>query len=554
MAGLDIKTFANLCFPPSHDLLDDSAFDPGSPQYVRPEDMMLDIQSSLFGFPRKQRGLRSLDHPSDFEKHWKDEGAPAARVNRSGGVTKEDLTGATMTLLRCSKRKAEHHPTVLPLVPAVSAYKSISAKLPVYFNDQLRPLISAADPAGFPAAIAKLRAALRGDHQPEDTLLKIAHALIPLPPALARVEPPDIPAHQGPLVMDFSGPIPVSLPICRSYIETLATLVELELKVPRVLWVRWLTAANRLYLPLFFLQRCSVASGAARAARSVLSGESAPDIPVLTAELLPRKAVLRGSPEMLNQLQPAVQEYVRARIELAAMLHLACIAENVTEPIEVIRNPTNKAKLGAHFEKYYMHNGAAPKSPKPLAMPGDPGPDRIPLEQWLSSLEANRGKMDAIAVLIGADSAVDLVDRVFGELRSDYMPLTNGFGKNAREFVAFTLGAPTKAERDPTMPDEFNLLVRNERSSAPRQVAVRPGSQLLELLVQLVTQEAQATHLTNAKLGDICDLFQKIGVDFRSEPADFDFLKEELLRQGLLESSADAAEAAGLKAAYAFRK
>jgi hypothetical protein len=81
---------------------------------------------------------------------------------------------------------------------------------------------------------------------------------------------------------------------------------------------------------------------------------------------------------------------------------------------------------------------------------------------------------------------------------------------------------------------------------------VQPGPELLTLLVQLVSHQATARYQTTAKLSDLLDLFDALGVDFRSSPDDFDTLKADLLRLGLLQSSADAAEAASLKSAYSF--
>ena len=81
---------------------------------------------------------------------------------------------------------------------------------------------------------------------------------------------------------------------------------------------------------------------------------------------------------------------------------------------------------------------------------------------------------------------------------------------------------------------------------------VQPGPQLLMLLVQLVSFQAREKYKTTAKLSDLLDLFDTLGVDFRSSPDDFESIKSELQYLGLLQSSADAAEAASLKPAYSF--
>jgi hypothetical protein len=139
---------------------------------------------------------------------------------------------------------------------------------------------------------------------------------------------------------------------------------------------------------------------------------------------------------------------------------------------------------------------------------------------------------------------------VYSHVRPDYEPLKSGFGKNAYEYVAFVLGAPRKVDRDPAFPDEFNLIYRAEGGRRARHVTVQPGPQLLGMLVQLVNYQARADSGTFAKFGDLLDLFADVGIDFRSNPDDFEGLKADLLRLGLLQSSADAAEAATLKPPY----
>jgi hypothetical protein len=170
----------------------------------------------------------------------------------------------------------------------------------------------------------------------------------------------------------------------------------------------------------------------------------------------------------------------------------------------------------------------------------------------LTWIATNHPALDALAQIIGAEDTNNLVERVYAYIRPDYEPLRSGFGKNAYEYVAFALGAPRKADRDPEFPDEFNLIYRGEGGRRSRQVMIQPGPDLLALLVQLVSHQAASRYQTTAKLSDLLDLFDSLGVDFRSSPDDFETLKLDLLRLGLLQSSADAAEAASLKPAYSF--
>lgn len=555
MPAFDLKALASLVTPPKHPLLDGSVFDPGSPQYVRPEDMMLDIQASIFGFKRKEKAAGVAD-PADFEKRWKNDGASKSKVERVGDVSPDELGTATMALVRTSRRKGEHFPAVLPLVPAISAYKNVSAKLPTYFKDQVRPLVTFGGPETYKPTMEAMCEALRARSQADDSLLQIADALVPLPNEFSALSPAPgvLTPYDNPVLMDFSSGAGKVIPICQTYRDAVSTIVEFERVLPHVLWIRWFTALNRLFLPLFFLRRCTAASFAARAMRRAIRDGSVYPTTQFSREVS-RAPVLRGSPDMLNQLQPVVQDYVRGRIELAVALQLTCLAEELKDGLDP-GNPTNHPRIRERCENYYMDAGAPPSGSllhRRLAMPGDKSAERYPLDEWLGWLGQNRRKLDNLAKFIAGTDASDLIDKAFAELRRDYMPLTNGFGKNAKEFVAFMLGAPSKVDRDAAMPDEFNLIQRSERGTRSGHIAVRPGQQLLVMLVQLVARRAELTHNTSAKLGDICDLFEAIGVDFRSEPSDFDFLKGELLRHGLLETSADAAEAASLKPAYALR-
>ena len=185
-------------------------------------------------------------------------------------------------------------------------------------------------------------------------------------------------------------------------------------------------------------------------------------------------------------------------------------------------------------------------------MPGDTGTNRLPLDMWLDWVVKNQAPLDCLARLIGGQDVPDFINKVYDYLRPDYEPLVNTFSKNKNEFVRYNLGAPLKTNRDPLMPDEFNLLYLGEKGRRSGQTKIQPGPDLLKLLVQIVSFQAQKTHKTTAKLGDLLDLFDNLGVDFRSNPNDFEIFKEQLLRIGLLHSSADAAEAASLKPLYSF--
>jgi hypothetical protein len=171
----------------------------------------------------------------------------------------------------------------------------------------------------------------------------------------------------------------------------------------------------------------------------------------------------------------------------------------------------------------------------------------------MKDLETRRPRLEALSVVLGGSSTEDVVERVYAYLRPVYEPLRSGFGKNANEFVSYTLGAPRKIDRDPEFPDEYNLLHRGEGGKRARRVSVEPGPELLALLVQLLAETAHEEQRFSARLGDLLDLLEDVGLDFRSEPVDFDSLTNELLRLGLLQSSADAAEAASLKPKFSLR-
>jgi hypothetical protein len=449
------------------------------------------------------------------------------------------------------------------MVPTLGLYKNIKPNLPNFLNDQLRPALSFADEATFPQRVTTLKERLSSGTHADDSLKQLAFALLPsagsanLQPAAHVVE-----LHKGPLLKDFTTNPTRPLPICRSLKEAIDTLIALEAHLPRILWTQWLTATLRLWLPLFFLKRCAVSKAAAQTARNALLNNTVPPPAELTATLFGTNGILRGSREWLNQLAPIIQNYVRARFELSILLELSNLHERLAAHGLDPADSAHAQRIARELAPYEVNPAAANNVPFPdpegicddgqLCMPGDPGTDRLAFDIWLTWLATNRPALDALARAIGASDVLNLVDRVYAFIRPDYEPLRSGFGKNAYEYVAFALGAPRKVDRDPEFPDEFNLIYRGEGGRRSRQIMVQPGPELLTLLVQLVSHQATARYQTTAKLSDLLDLFDALGVDFRSSPDDFDTLKADLLRLGLLQSSADAAEAASLKSAYSF--
>lgn len=565
--GFDLKSFAAQVRPsprrPSPDPFANSVFDAGSPQYVRPEDLFLDIQSRLFNLDRKSsQDLGGID-PADFKTRWLRDGTAGLTLQKAGQVTNQHLVDSAMSLLRCSQRKKERHPTLLPMVPTLGLYKNIKPNLPNFLNDQLRPALTFADEVGFGQRVTTLKCYLSTGTHPDDSLKQLATAL--LPPgagnnlqALTNVVPP----HDGPLLKDYTATPSRPLPLCQSLKEATDTLLALEALLPRILWTRWLTAALRLWLPLFFLKRCAVSAAAAQSAKGALATNIVPPPAELAATLFGVKAILRGSKEWLNQLAPIIQNYVRARFELSILLELSNLHQWLGAQGIDPANPAQENQVKRKLDDYevdpnHPNTPVLPSSTGILAtgklsMPGDTANGRLPFDLWLTWIATNHPALDALAQIIGAEDTNNLVERVYAYIRPDYEPLRSGFGKNAYEYVAFALGAPRKADRDPEFPDEFNLIYRGEGGRRSRQVMIQPGPDLLALLVQLVSHQAASRYQTTAKLSDLLDLFDSLGVDFRSSPDDFETLKLDLLRLGLLQSSADAAEAASLKPAYSF--
>lgn len=574
--AFDVKSFATQVRPspgkPSPKPFANSVFDAGSPQYVRPEDLFLDIQAQLFGLGRKDaKNINGID-PSNFRERWLKDAVGLPSVRRVGNVEDKHLVNAAMSLLRCPHVKKQKSPTLLPAVAALGFYKNIAPNLPNSWHDQLRPALSFADEVRFAERIGTLKDRLCNGMQADDSLKQLAVALLP-PSGGSKslaANAGQVQLHDGPLLKDFAENPSRPLSVCRSLVEALDTLIVLEATVPRVLWTRWLVATLRLWLPLFFLKRCTVTSQAAGAMKSVLRGRIVPNAQTLTAELISSGRILRGGREWLNQLAPIVQNYIRGRFEISIVLELA----NLSERLRLYPgnfDPANAAHLDRVRQELDLYEVDARRSRftsfrapvgildnVSLSMPGDVGILQVgsmrkyPFEEWLTWLAANRGRLDALAKIIGANDAIDLVERVYGGIRPDYEPLKKGFGKNMREYVGFTLGAPIKRDRDPEFPDELNLIYRGEGGRRARQISVQPGPQLLVLLVQLVSYQARAKYRAAAKLSDLLDLFDTLGVDFRSNPNDFESLKAELLYLGLLQSSADAAEAASLNPAYNF--
>jgi hypothetical protein len=569
--GFDLKSFAAQVRwgivhrrPPRPESFDNSVFDAGSPQYVRPEDLFLDIQARIFNLSRfSKQNLGGFD-PSDFRNRWLKEAPSRLSLQKVGDVTNEQLVDSVMSLLRCSKRRKERYPTLLPMVPELGFYKNINPNLPNFLNDQLRPALSFADEGGFAQRLVALKERLRNGSQGDDSMSHLAAALLPLPSPSDRIGAAEneIVPHDGPLLKNYTLAPSEPLPICATLKDAIDSLIDLESLLPRLLWTQWLAAALRLWLPLFFLKRCAVTTAAAQAAKSALASSSVTTAKALTDTLVSAEGSLRGSREWLNQLAPIIQNFVRSRFELSILLELTNIHEWLVAQGFDPANTSDALKIQQKLDDYEVDSTRAknPELPSPtglltsvrLSMPGDSGTGRLPFDTWLNWMVGNHHSLDELAKLIGADNLLDLVEKVYAYIRPDYEPLKSGFGKNAHEYVSYTLGAPLKRDWDAEFPDEFNLIYRGEGGRRRRQVQIRPGPRLLVLLVQLVDYQARVKYQTTAKLSDLLDLFDAVGVDFRSNPEDFESVKSELLRLGLLQSSADAAEAASLNPAYSF--
>ena len=553
--AFDVRTFATLVRPSpkrsSPEALSDSAFDAGSPQYVRPEDMFLDIQARLFGLTRKAaQDLGGLD-PADFAGRWKKFGHTGAQLQNVDNIPRHELAEAVASLLRCPQRKKERHPTLLPMFASLGFYKNIKPNLPNFLNDQLRPALQFADEVTFQSRISSLQAKLINT-QTDDSVAAVAQALLPAPIGAPPIAAQTIDRHPYPMLRDYAVTPSRPLGVCRRFGGAIDVLLDLEPYLPRIIWVQWLTSVLRLWLPLFFLRRCAVTTAAAQAAISALKSVSVPTARDLTASLFMPRTILRGSAGWINQLAPLIQNYVRARFELSILLDLANLHERLAmQGIDA----SNAGHTDRARQELATYENALPPPTNTLAgvklsMPGDVGPQKLELDAWLKQMVSNKNSLDGLATLIGASDACDLVEKVYAHVRPEYEPLNSGFTKNLREFVAYNLGAPLKRDRDPTFPDEFNLIYRGETGRRARQVSIQPGPRLLGLLVQLVSRDARVTYRATAKLGDLLDLFEDLGIDFRSNPDDFERLKADLLRLGLMQSSADAAEAAALKPIY----
>lgn len=568
--AFDLKSFALQVRPSqrrrSPDAFNNSIFDAGSPQYVRPEDMLLDIQQQLFDIPRlKSREDLEGIHHADFHKRWLKYGATNLRLLRIGNVEDQNLASAASDLLRCPRRKGQDYPVLLPAVPALAFYKNITHNLPNYWNDQLRPALSfSSDEATFKQRVSSLKHRICCDLQPCDSLKHLAIALLPPPTNRSQIKATDgrVAFHDGPLLRAFTESPNRVLPVCSSLAEALDDLVSLEPVLPRILWAQWLVGLLRLWLPMFFLRRCAITSCAVQTLKSVLKSSTVPSAAAITSQLLTANGVLRGCSEWLNQLAPIIQNYVRARFEMSILLELSNLQHRLAANGIDLTNEAHAERARRELDIFALTSANANAPPLPagagifadkLSMPGDASPNCLPFDKWLNRLAEKRQHLKALARLIGADDPTDLVEKVYAFIRPEYEPLKSGFGKNAHEYVAFALGAPRKTDRDPEFPDEFNLIFRGEGGRRARQIMIVPGPQLLLLLVQLVSQRAGANFHTTAKLSDLLDIFDAVGIDFRSNPDDFDNIKSELLRLGLLQSSADAAEAASLRPAYSLQ-
>ena len=460
--SFDIRSFVAQVRPspgkPSPKPFANSVFDAGSPQYVRPEDLLLDIQAQLFGLGRKDmKNLTGID-PSNFRERWLKEAVSHLSVLRVGAVEDKFLVDAVMGLLRCPQGKKQKFPTLLPAVTSLGFYKNIKPNLPNFWHDQLRPALSSADEIGFGERIRILRDHLCKGSQTDDSVKQLVTALLPTfdetDPCAANTRQAQL--HDGPLLKDFTVRPSRPLPVCCSLVDALGNLVVMESMLPRILWTRWLVAVLRLWLPLFFLKRCRVTSLAAEATKNALRGRTAPSALTLTEELLCSSSILRGSREWLNQLTPIIQNYIRGRFELSIVLELANIDEHLrlypgsfdpTNPMHLdrIKQELDFFEVGARrtdFKQFLTPRGILENAS--LSMPGDVGSlptggmHKLPYDEWLTWLATNRHRLDALAKIIGANDTVDLVERIYAGIRPDYEPLKKGFGKNAHEYVGFT--------------------------------------------------------------------------------------------------------------------
>lgn len=564
----DIKSFAEQVRPsqrrPSPSPFAGSILDAGSPQYVRPEDLFLSVQSEIFELPREDKNGTKLNgtDPANFKKRWTDTDLSAsAAIQIVGNCSKEDLAEALLALLRCPRQKNANYPTLLPVRPTLGLFKNIGPKLPYYLKDQLVPALCFGDDAGFSQRISCLRERL-AEVANKDTLHELVAALLPGVVDVQR----SIPTHQGPLIKSYTNPpgLSVGLSSCRSFCASLDVLLDLAPHLPRIVFVQWLTGLIRIWLPMIFLSRCAVTQRASELALDTLrTGQSTP-ADVTTEILLDQEERLfRGSQQLLNQVVPLIQRYVRARLEVSIFLDLCNLYQHLAavgfDPID----PANHEKAKRWLNDYTVTPTQCPQLPpmiglldsKKISMPGDSAHNHLPLNELLKWSADNLKGLDATAKLIGAPGgSIDLLERTYSLLRPDNEPLRKStFGRNAWWFVSYTLSAPPKVDKDSQFPDEFNLLIRGEGSGKARQFTVEPGAGLLRMLVQIAHHHAERRNDAVPKLSDLLDIFEQIGVDFRSNPDDFDDLKTRLQKLSLLHASADAAEAASLKPFYTLK-
>jgi hypothetical protein len=561
--SFDIKSFAEQTRPsqrrPSPGPFDGSILDAGSPQYVRPEDLFLTIQSEIFDLPREKKESLSGIDPANFEQRWRGtDFSENDTIQLVGSLSKQELVEPLLSLLRCPKQKNANFPTLLPLRPTVGLFKNITHNLPYYLKDQLIPALCFGDEVGFGPRINLLRQRLI-EVTPNDTLHEVAAALLPGNVDVQRV----IPQHQGPLIKSYANPpgFDERLQSCRGFNASLDALLDLAPYLPRIVFIRWLTGLIRVWLPMVFLSRCGVTQRASTLLLNTLQTAQATPADLATEILLCPERLLRGCPQLLNQLVPLIQRYVRARLEFSIFLDLCNIYQHLALLGFDPSDPANHAKAKSWLNGFTVTPTQCPPLPpnvgildsNKISMPGDTGAGRLPLDELLAWCAANLKGLDATAKLIGAPGgSADLLERTYSLLRPDYEPLRKStFGRNAYWFVLYTLSAPSRESRDADFPDEFNLLVRGEGAGKGRQFMVEPGSDLLRMLVQIVHYHAERRNDAVPKLSDLIDTFEQIGVDFRSNPDDFENLKERLQKLSLLHTSADAAEAASLKPFYA---
>lgn len=282
-------------------------------------------------------------------------------------------------------------------------------------------------------------------------------------------------------------------------------LCEMELKLPRLLWLRLLMTYLRFALPMWLLAQMRMTVLMHAWMVCALEGGAVPDDGEIAKALGGRnRCLLRPTLIPTSEVYVRIEEYVRCRVELNVMLYAVA-----------------KLRPSEFGEKFTI-------------VTIDSGSDRIKLSELLLVARRASKALQAETNYQNAGSVATYVARHSEHFAAWRDPRGCGQGKNIDEFLRVLY----RAERG----DEAggHLLVKRGRGDT-MGFRVFPGQMLLQLLAMLAAKAKEdSAGGGRLVLKDIEDHFEEYGINFSLAAEARPLLMDELQSLGLLAGSHDA--------------